>query len=90
MIISQHKPFEEVQELIKDCEKIVLVGCGQCATACKTGGEEELIAVREKLKEIGKQTLAFIVPETSCNYLLVRRDLRKIKNTAEADAVLCF
>lgn len=89
MIISQNKPFEEIQELLKDCEKLVLIGCGQCATACKSGGEEELIAMKKQLEGINKQILAFIVPETSCNYLLVRRDLKKIKDALdEADAVL--
>ncbi|HHV18457.1 MAG TPA: 5,10-methylenetetrahydrofolate reductase, partial [Thermoanaerobacterales bacterium] len=91
MIISEHKPFEEIRELLKDAEKIVLIGCGECATACKSGGEEELIAMTKKLEDINKQVLGFIVPETSCNYLLVRRDLRKIRDTLnEADAVLSF
>lgn len=91
MIISQNKPFEEIRELLKDCEKLVLIGCGQCATACKSGGEEELIAMKKKLEDVNKQILAFIVPETSCNYLLVRRDLKKIKDALnEADAVVSF
>lgn len=91
MIISQNKPFKEITEYLKDCEKIVLIGCGQCATACKSGGEEELIAIKKRLEEIGKQVLAFIVPETSCNYLLIRRDLKKIKDEInEADAILSF
>lgn len=91
MIISQHKPFEEIKELLKDSEKVILIGCGECATVCKVGGEEELVAMKAKLEEIGKQVTAFVVPETSCNYLLVRRDLKKIKDTvSDADAILSF
>ena len=88
MIISQHKPFEEIEELLRGCEKLVLVGCGQCATACMSGGEKELMEMKEELEGIDKKILTYIVPETSCNYLLVRRDLKKIKNALEeADAV---
>ena len=91
MIISQHKPFEEIEELLRGCEKLVLVGCCQCATACMSGGEKELMEMKEELEGIDKKILTYIVPETSCNYLLVRRDLKKIKNALEeADAVLSF
>jgi len=91
LIISQHKPFKEIQDMLRGSEKLVLIGCGQCATACKSGGEEELIAMKKNLEDVDKQILAFIVPETSCNYLLVRRDLKKIKDALdEADAVLSF
>ena len=91
MIISQNKPFEEILGFLKNSEKIVLTGCGECASACNSGGEAELIAIKAKLEDAGKQVLAFIVPETSCNYLLVRRDLKKMKECIdEADAIVSF
>lgn len=56
-----------------------------------SGGEKELMEMKEELEGIDKKILTYIVPETSCNYLLVRRDLRKIRNALEeADAVLSF
>jgi len=56
-----------------------------------SGGEKELMEMKEELEGIDKKILTYIVPETSCNYLLVRRDLRKIRNVLEeADAVLSF
>jgi len=91
LIISQHKPLEEIHDLLRGSEKLVLVGCGECATACKSGGEEELIEMKKWLEDNNKQVLAHIIPETCCNYLLVRKDLKKIKDVLEeADAVLSF
>ena len=44
MVISERKPMEEILGFLKGCEKIVLVGCGQCASACKVGGAPEIEA----------------------------------------------
>ena len=37
MIITQHKDFNVILELLKNKKNIFLVGCGECATTCKTG-----------------------------------------------------
>lgn len=91
MIISRNKPFDEILDYIKDAQKIILTGCGECATACQSGGEEQLLMIKKKLEDQGKKVLITLVPETSCNYLLVKKDLRKIKEALdEADAVISF
>lgn len=91
MIISQNKPLDEIMKYIEDCEKVVLTGCGECATACKSGGEEQLIGIKSELERSGKKVVGLLVPETSCNYLLVKKELKKIKGELEeADAVLSF
>ena len=77
MIISKHKPFDEILDYVKDAEKIILIGCGECATVCQSGGEEQLLEIKQKLENQGKKVLIYIVPETSCNYLLVKKELRK-------------
>ena len=46
MIITRQKTINEILRLLKDAEKVFLVGCAQCATLCKTGGEEELAAAQ--------------------------------------------
>ncbi len=38
MIVSQKKPFEEILKAIGPRKKIFIIGCGECATTCKTGG----------------------------------------------------
>jgi len=91
LIISKNKPFDEILDYIKDAEKIILMGCGECATACQSGGEEQLLQIKQELENQGKKVLVYIIPETSCNYLLVKKELRKIKEAmAEADAIISF
>jgi ferredoxin len=89
MIISEKKPFEEVLDSIKDCEKIIITGCSLCATVCKVGGEDEALKLKEKLEANGKKVLGYTILDPACNFLKVRKDLKAFKDEfAEADAVL--
>ena len=38
MIITQKKPVEELLAMLEGVTKVAIVGCGQCAAACQTGG----------------------------------------------------
>ena len=40
MIITQKKPLDELLAMLGTAKKIALVGCGNCASACQTGGEK--------------------------------------------------
>ena len=42
MIVADRKPLEEIQEMIKDCDNILLVGCKGCVTVCNVGGLKEV------------------------------------------------
>ncbi|RLA87128.1 MAG: hypothetical protein DRG40_01190 [Deltaproteobacteria bacterium] len=42
MIVAEQKPLEEILEMIKDYEKIILVGCKGCVAVCAAGGEKEV------------------------------------------------
>jgi ferredoxin len=42
MIIADKKPIEEIIELVKDFEKILIVGCNECVTVCEAGGKKEV------------------------------------------------
>ena len=42
MIITQKKPIDELMAMLGDAQKIAILGCGSCATACATGGEKEV------------------------------------------------
>ena len=55
MVISERKPMEEILGFLKGCEKIVLVGCGQCASACKVGGAPEIEEMTALLEAEGKK-----------------------------------
>ena len=54
MIISQQKPFEEILHIIGEKSRIFLIGCGLCATHCQSGGEEQVLEMKERLLKEGK------------------------------------
>jgi ferredoxin len=60
MIGQVQKPFEEIVGYLEGKEKIVLIGCGACATVFHTGGEQEVKKMAETLKKYGKNILAAI------------------------------
>jgi hypothetical protein len=62
-VIGQvQKPLEEILEYLEGREKIVVVGCGGCATIFHTGGEPEVKEMADALAQHGKQILAAIAP----------------------------
>jgi len=89
MIISEAKPFQEVIDSLKDYQKIFLVGCGDCATLCKSGGEEELKAMKVKLEANGKTVSGMCIPESACVAAKLKSETAKhLKAIRESDAIL--
>lgn len=89
MIISENKPFEEILAYVKNANKIVLVGCNQCAATCKSGGEEEVLKMKERLESEGKEILGYQMLDPACNLLKSKKDLKSLKSEIkEADAIL--
>jgi len=50
MIVAERKPIEEIIEFIKDCKKILIVGCNECVTVCYAGGKKEVGILASALK----------------------------------------
>jgi ferredoxin len=89
MIISEKKPFDEILEYLKDSKKVIITGCSLCASTCKVGGEEEVLAMKAKLEENGKEVLGYKILDPSCNLLKTRKDLKGLKDELkEADVIL--
>ncbi len=89
MIITEQKPFQEILESLKGYTKIFLVGCGECATTCKTGGEEELLKMKAELQAHGKTVLGTCIPGAPCVAAQIKTELAKnIKLLREAEAIL--
>ena len=92
MIGQTQKPIEEILEFLDGKEKVVLVGCGGCATVFHTGGETEVKEMADTLSKHGKNILAAIaVPfgEFTCYAPWSKERLKPYrKQIEECDAVL--
>lgn len=89
MIITQEKPFQQILDSLKEYKKIFLVGCGECATTCKTGGEPELAKIKQLLEEQGKSVLGMCIPKAPCVASQIKTELAKnMKVLREAQAIL--
>lgn len=89
MIVTEQKPFQEILNSISTEKNIFLIGCGECSTTCKTGGERELLEMKEKLISAGKNVTGFVVPKAPCVGSQVIREQAKYKKELESsDAIL--
>mgnify|MGYP005841581605 CR=1 FL=1 len=59
MIIAERKPIGEIVEMVKDADRVLLLGCRGCVTVCSAGGEREVqilaSLLRLGLKKLGKE-----------------------------------
>lgn len=53
------KPIEEILSYLKPDEKVFVVGCGNCAAKCHSGGETETREMAECLKQKGVSVAGF-------------------------------
>lgn len=66
MIITRQKSHEEILKIIDGKNNIFIIGCGDCAATCKTGGADEVAAFAEFLKSRGKSVTGYVVPDVTC------------------------
>lgn len=91
MIITEQKSVAEILESLKGFSKIFLVGCGDCATACKTGGEIQLLAIQEQLQQQGMTVVGTCIPDAACVAAKLKTATAKqMQALRQADAVLIF
>lgn len=89
MILSEPKPIEQIIDSLKTREKIFLIGCGDCATSCKTGGVAETEAMERRLVAEGKEVVGSCVPAASCVAAKLKSELAKhLERLRSADAIL--
>jgi ferredoxin len=50
MIVADRKPLEEILEMVKGCNKVLVLGCKGCVTVCNVGGAKEVGVLASILK----------------------------------------
>ena len=89
MIITEQKALQEIIDSLKDYKRIFLVGCGECAATCKTGGEPELGRMKALLEEAGKTVTGMCMPGAPCVASQIKTEFAKnMKALRESEAIL--
>lgn len=89
MTATEKKSPEEILAMMKEDDAIFIIGCGDCATVCQTGGEVEVEEMRAFLEANGKTVTGSVIPDSGCQVLDLGRLLRGNKEAVQAsDAVI--
>ena len=89
MSITKQKDFKEILKYLEGEKSVFLVGCGECSTTCKTGGEEDVKKIKELLEKEGKVVTGYSVPEAPCIAAKVKMELARNRKLIESsDAIL--
>jgi ferredoxin len=86
--ITKQKEFVDIEKGLKGAQSIYIIGCGTCATMCKTGGRDEVIQMKEKLERLGKKVTGWMVIPTACDVLTKEAVEAEAKPIQAADLVL--
>ena len=65
--ITKQKPFDEIKEQLADLDRLFIIGCGTCTTMTHTGGIDEVLEMRDRLRELGKRVSGWMVIPTACD-----------------------
>jgi hypothetical protein len=89
MIITKQKDIKDILKYLEGETKVFLIGCGECSTTCKTGGEDEVKAMRLSLEQAGKVVTGYCMPTAPCVAAKVKTELAKSRKAIEeADSIL--
>jgi len=92
MIVAERKPLDEIEQFIQEFGRVLVVGCGGCATVCLAGGEAEVgvvgVALRIAARRAGrKQEIAEDCVTRQCEPEFVDEVVARVKQQG-TDAVL--
>lgn len=89
MIITKQKNIKDLLNALDGQAGVFIVGCGECSTTCKTGGEEDIKKIKETLEKEGKSITGYCIPSAPCVAAKLKVELARNRKTIEAsDAVL--
>ena len=79
MIITRTKPFDELVHSVGK-GPVFIVGCSECATVCHTGGEEEVLEIKERFEKENIKVSGWIILDPACHFLNDKRLLKSHKD----------
>jgi ferredoxin len=79
MIITKQKKINDILNSVGE-GPVFIAGCNECATVCHTGGEKEVLEMKDTLDEKGIEVTGWTVLEPACHLLNDKRILRKYEN----------
>jgi hypothetical protein len=69
LTVTEQKPIEEILKSLEPYQKVYIIGCGTCPTMLHTGGREEVVAMKDRLQQAGKEVVGWMVIPTVCDTL---------------------
>ncbi len=91
MIVTKRKPIEEVSKAIGFASKIFIIGCGDCAATCRSGGEKEIAEMKAVLEANGKTVTGWAMPDSPCIASQIKLHFAKNKKAVdEAEVFLAL
>lgn len=86
------KPLDEILRYFGEGQKVLVVGCGNCAAKARSGGEPETKAMAERLRAAGVEVTGWAVPPNggSLCKLSDTRHLLNVEHAGAVEAADCF
>jgi len=75
MIITKQKEFKDLLKSV-DKDPVFIIGCSECATLCHTGGEEEVLAMKDNFEQNKIKVTGWVVLDPACH---LNNDKRLLK-----------
>jgi Methylene-tetrahydrofolate reductase C terminal len=87
MIISRQKEFNDILQMLRE-KNIFIIGCGKCAKKQRVGGEPEVLDMKKKLKDAGRNITGWTVLSSACSITSWDDVLSQNPGIKKADALL--
>jgi len=87
MIITKQKKIDEILKIIGK-NSVFIVGCSECATLCHTGGEEEVISMRNELEKNNIEVTGWTILDPACHLNNDKRLLKPFKDKTNKSSII--
>tara|TARA_B100000959_G_scaffold223932_1_gene237410 strand:+ start:3014 stop:3652 length:639 start_codon:yes stop_codon:yes gene_type:complete len=89
MIITKQKLTENILNYVAGENAVFILGCGDCAALCQTGGEDQIKEMRGKLEKAGKKITGTAIVNAPCHELDTARVFRQNRDPInQSDSIL--